>query len=423
MSALIRRIALGTRNHGLGITVASAFIMIAAFSTIASAQSPAYSPKVRTYKQTILHSFTNTPDGEYPAASLLLDSKGNLYGATEAGGTLQGGTIFEINPAGTETILHSFPIDPEGAASMPMGALVKDAKGNLYGSTWEGGSASGGTIFKLAPDGQETDLHVFTGQAGDGFLSKAGVTLDKKGNLYGTTIMGGASGNGTSGYGTVYKVDRFGNESVLYNFTGKEDGAYPFASLLLDSTGNLYGTTYDGGDLSCQPPNGCGTVFEVDPSGNETVLYSFTGAYPDYGLSPVGGLVRDKSGNLYGTTSYGGIPPYHGNVFKLTPTGEITNLYSFTGSNGDGEWPASNLTIDGQGNLYGATSYGGSPNCSSGCGVVFKIAPDGQESILFTFTGTGTGFEPSALIRHEGALYGVTTGGGASTVGTIFKLD
>jgi uncharacterized repeat protein (TIGR03803 family) len=234
--------------------------------------------------------------------------------------------------------------------------------------------------------------------------------------------MGGASGNGLSGYGTVYKVDPSGNESVLYSFTGNEDGGYPYASLVLDAKGNLYGTTYEGGDLSCEP-HGCGTVFKVDPAGNESVLYSFTGTYPDYGYNPVGGLVRDKSGNLYGTTSYGGTASYHGNVFKLSPTGEITNLYSFTGSTGDGDWPDSNLTLDGKGNLYGATSYGGSPNCYVGCGVVFKVTPDGQESILFNFTGSETGFEPSALIRHGGHLYGTTTGGGTFNVGTIFKID
>jgi uncharacterized repeat protein (TIGR03803 family) len=276
---------------------------------------------------------------------------------------------------------------------LPMGTLVMDKQGNLYGSTWEGGNASGGTVFKVAPNGQETDLHVFTGEGGDGFLSKAGVVLDKHGNLYGTTIRGGASGSGLAGYGTVYKVDPSGNETVLYSFTGQADGAYPFASLALDTKGNLYGTTYEGGDLTCQAPYGCGTVFKVDPGRNETVVYGFTGAYPDYGISPVGGLVRDKTGNLYGTTSYGGAASFYGNVFKLSPDGEITNLYSFIGSNGDGEWPTSNLTLDHQGNLYGATNYGGSPNCTIGCGVIFKVSADGTESILFTFTGSSTGFE------------------------------
>jgi uncharacterized repeat protein (TIGR03803 family) len=395
--------------------MASALLLMAALSATASAQP-------HSYTETILHSFANTPDGEYPGGGLLMDAKGNLYGTTEGGGAFQGGTVFVLDTSGNETILYNFPSNPENA-SMPMGALVMDKLGNLYGSTWEGGSASGGTVFKLAPDGQETDLHVFTGQGGDGFLSKAGVLIDKKGNLYGTTITGGSSGSGLSGYGTVYKVDPSGNESVLYSFTGQEDGGYPYASVVLDAEGNLYGTTYYGGDLSCQSPNGCGTVFKVDPAGNETVLYSFTDAYPDYGLHPVSGVVRDKAGNLYGTTAYGGTVPIHGNVFKLTPSGEITSLYSFTGNNGDGEWPFSNLTLDGQGNLYGATSYGGSPECYLGCGVIFKVSPDGAERILFTFTGGDTGFEPTELIRHGGHVYGTTTGGGTSNLGAVFKIN
>jgi uncharacterized repeat protein (TIGR03803 family) len=414
LPAIFRSMASETLRRGLGTGMASALLLITALSATAS-------PQEHTYAETILHSFANTPDGEYPNAGLLMDAKGNLYGTTEGGGTLQGGTVFVLDPSGNVTILYNFPSNAENAA-MPMGALVMDKLGNLYGSTWEGGSASGGTVFKLASDGQETDLHVFTGQGGDGFLSKAGVIIDKKGNLYGTTITGGASGSGLLGWGTVYKVAPSGNETVLYSFTGKEDGGYPYASLVLDAKGNLYGTTYYGGDLSCQPPNGCGTVFKVDPAGNETVLYSFTNAHPDYGLHPVGGLVRDKAGNLYGTTSYGGTVPIYGNVFKLSPAGQITNLYSFTGSNGDGALPNSNLTLDAQGNLYGATSYGGSPDCYLGCGVIFKVSPDGAESILFTFTGGDTGFEPSALIRHSGYLYGTTTGGGTSNVGTVFKI-
>ncbi|MGA7294325.1 MAG: choice-of-anchor tandem repeat GloVer-containing protein, partial [Terriglobales bacterium] len=402
-------IDLGTGTTAALLLITFLLLLITSLSAKVSAQ------------ETILHSFANTPDGEYPGAGLLMDAKGNLYGTTEGGGALQGGTVFVLDTSGTETILYNFPSNPENNA-MSMGALVIDAQGNLCGSTWEGGSASGGTVFKLAPDGQETDLHLFTGEGGDGFLSKAGVVVDKKGNLYGTTIRGGASGSQLSGYGTVYKIDASGKETVLYSFTGKTDGGYPYASLALDTKGNLYGTTYEGGDLSCQPPYGCGTVFRVDPAGNENVLYSFTGAYPDYGASPVGGLVRDKSGNLYGTTSYGGTASYHGNVFKLSPTGTITNLYSFTGSNGDGDWPTSNLTLDDQGNLYGATNYGGSPECYLGCGVIFKVSPAGTESILFTFTGSDTGFEPSQLIRHSGHLYGATTGGGTFNVGTIFKI-
>lgn len=377
--------------------------------------------QTHTYKETILHSFSNSPDGEYPSAGLLMDAQGNLYGTTSGGGNLGGGTVFLIDASGKETVLYNFPSNPENNPN-PMGALVRDGQGNLYGSTWEGGSASGGTVFKLAPDGQETDLHVFTGQNGDGFLSKGGVVIDKHGNLYGTTIGGGSSGDGLSGHGTVYKVDPAGNETVLYSFTGQADGGYPFDSLVLDQKGNLYGTTYNGGDLSCQPPYGCGTVFKIDPAGHETVLYSFTGAYPDYGVSPVGGLVRDKLGNLFGTTAYGGTQSYHGSVFMLAPSGAITNLYSFTGNNGDGAWPSSNLIRDGRGNLYGATSSGGSPACSTGCGVIFKLTPQGAENILFTFTGSETGFTPSAVILKRGHLYGTTSNGGSFNFGTIFEL-
>lgn len=349
-------------RRALATGLGSALLLLAATSTM--------SAQPRPYKETILYSFANTPDGAYPVASLLMDANGNLYGTTGGGGTLQGGTVFVLDTSGNKSVLYNFPPNPQNNPT-PMGALVMDKQGNLYGSTWEGGSASGGTVFKVAQSGQETDLHVFTGEGGDGFLSMAGIVIDKHRNLYGTTITGGASGSGLSGYGTVYKVDSSGKETVLYNFAGQADGAYPYASLVLDKEGNLYGTTYEGGDLSCQAPYGCGTVFKVDPAGNETVLYSFTGAYPDYGLTPVGGLVRDKAGNLYGTTTYGGTASYLGSVFKLSPAGEITNLYSFTGSNGDGEWPTSNLTLDHQGNLYGTTISGGSPDC--GCGVIFKV--------------------------------------------------
>lgn len=402
--------AFGAWGRALPTGVVSVFLLMAGVSPTSSAQVVAH--------ETILHSFANTPDGEYPEASLLMDATGNLYGTTGAGGTLQGGTVFRLDTSGTESVLYNFPSN--GLANPnPVGALVMDAQGNLYGSTWEGGSASGGTVFKLTPNGEETDLHVFTGQGGDGFLSKAGVIIDGNGNLYGTTIKGGLSG-----YGTVYKVDPSGNETVLYSFSGGTDGAYPYASLVLDGKGNLYGTTYEGGNLSCQAPYGCGTVFKVDPAGQETVLYSFTGAYPDYGISPVGGLVRDAWGTLYGTTTYGGTASYHGNVFKLSRSGKMTSLYSFTGSNGDGEWPTTNLALDRQGNLYGATNFGGSANCYLGCGVIFKVIPQEKEYLLFTFAGSSTGYEPSGLIRdQDGNLYGTTSGGGADNVGTVFKLN
>jgi uncharacterized repeat protein (TIGR03803 family) len=404
--------------RGIVINGVVLVFLLLASAIMTTAQAPL------TYQETILHSFANTPDGEYPGAGLLMGDKGVFYGTTEGGGTLQGGTVFLLDKSRKEAVLYNFPSIPGEPNPMPMGDLVMDAQANLYGSTWEGGSAFAGTVFKVTPDGQETDLHVFTGQGGDGYLSKAGVVIDKKGNLYGTTIEGGAYGNGQAGFGTVYRVDASGNEAVVYSFSGKEDGGLPFASLVLDAKGNFYGTTYEGGDLSCNPPYGCGTVFKVDKAGKETVLYSFTGAYPDYGTSPVGGVVRDSHGNLYGTTAYGGTASYRGNVFKLTPSGKITNLHSFTETNGDGEWPSSNLTLDRRGNIYGATNFGGDPGCNLGCGVVFKVSPSGKETVLFTFKATNTGYEPTELVRDEcGDLYGTTIAGGAYGVGTIFKLS
>lgn len=198
--------------------------------------------------------------------------------------------MFLLDAAGNETTLYNFPGELSNNPS-PVGALVSDSRGNLYGTTWEGGAETGGMVFKVDSAGKETVLHVFTGTDGDGYLSKAGLVIDKHGNLYGTTINGGASGSGFAGDGTVFKVDSEGNESVLHSFTGTGgDGAHPYASLVLDAEGNLYGTTYGGGYLGCQPPYGCGTVFKIDPTGNETTLYSFTGKAPDYGQNPVGGL-------------------------------------------------------------------------------------------------------------------------------------
>jgi uncharacterized repeat protein (TIGR03803 family) len=396
---------------GFGLALMAATITT---TTTASAQAPAY-------QEVVLYSFGNLPDGEYPGAALLRD-KENLYGTTGAGGTFQGGTVFSLNSSG-ETDLYNFPGSSTANAS-PVGSLVMDAEGNLYGSTWEGGSAFAGTVFKVTPSGEETDLHAFTGENGDGYLSKAGIVIDESGNLYGTTIGGGTYGEGgpLKGYGTVYEIDSSGNESVLYSFTGQTDGAYPFASLILDAQGNLYGTTSQGGDLNCQPPYGCGTVFKLNPkTGKEKVLYSFTGSASD-GNTPIGGVVRDTQGNIYGTTSYGG-PNFYGNIFKLSPAGEITDLHNFTGANGDGEYPAANLAIDKAGNLYGSTQYGGSSSCNSGCGAIFTVTAAGTESTIFSFSGDSTGFSPSAVILDgRGDLYGTNGSGGAFGFGNVFEL-
>jgi uncharacterized repeat protein (TIGR03803 family) len=263
-----------------------------------------------------------------------------------------------------------------------------------------------------------TMLYSFTGGA-DGGSPWAGLVLDAAGNLYGTTIYGGASD-----YGTVFKVDTTGKETVLYSFTGiNGDGAYPFAKLLLDASGNLYGTTLEGGTL------GYGTAFKLDTAGNETVLYSFAGGTND-GAYPYAGLAQDSAGNLYGTTYEGG---EGGTVFKLDETGKETIVYSFRDWT-DGGLPLAGVVLDGAGNLYGTTSSGGDvENCgSNGCGTVFKVDANGNETVLYTFEGNGRFGSGGAfpgygfLVRDSaGNLYGTTESGGhwGFRLGTVFKMD
>jgi uncharacterized repeat protein (TIGR03803 family) len=258
-----------------------------------------------TGRETVLHSFTGTPDGAIPRAALVRDAAGNLYGTTVFGGASIGyGTVFKLDTTGKETVLHSFTATD---GSGPVAALVRDAAGNLYGTTAYGGASLSGTVFKLDTSGTETVLHSFTGRA-DGAIPYAALVRDHAGNLYGNTAYGGASG-----YGTVFKLDTTGRETVLHSFTGASDGASPFDALVRDPAGNLYGTATFGGDPFCS--SGCGTVFKLDTTGKETVLHSFTGRAD--GAIPAG-LVRDPAGNLYGTTYYGGAFGY-GVVFKLTP--------------------------------------------------------------------------------------------------------
>jgi uncharacterized repeat protein (TIGR03803 family) len=414
-------------------------------------------------KETVLYSFTGmNGDGANPVAGLNLDTAGNLYGTTENGGQCVSGcgTVFKIDPSGYETVLYGFT-GMNGDGANPAAGLIVDSAGNLYGTTLGGGSASGGTMFKLDPSGHETVLYSFTGTNGDGANPAAGLIMDSAGNSYGTTQFGGvtscyASFGSPPGCGTVFKVDPSGHETVLYSFTGTNgDGANPAAGLIMDSAGNSYGTTQFGGVTSCYAyfgaNPGCGTVFKVDPSGRETVLYSFTLTNGD-GAQPSAGLIMDNAGNLYGTTPYGGvgvtssscsifvtgppIPPGCGTVFKLDPSGKETVLYSFTGMNGDGAFPTAGLIMDSSGNLYGTTPFGGvtatsSGSCSgsgpppAGCGTVFKLDPSGHETVLYSFTGTnGDGAKPAAglIMDSAGNLYG-TTGGGSPGAGTVFKLD
>lgn len=289
-------------------------------------------------------------------------------------------------------ILYAFHLPPDG--NRPSGVMARDTAGNLYGTTMYGGgsgcySPTGcGVIFELDKAGVENVLHSFAGDP-DGEFPNA-VIRDAAGNLYGTTSAGGANT-----WGTVFKLNTSGKETILYNFTPRDGGAVPLSGLIMDSAGNLYGTTLNGGTGPCSSfAPGCGTVFKCDTSGKETVLYSFQGV-PDAEF-PYGDLIQDAEGNFYGTTGYGGTSN-QGTVFKLDVTGKETVLYSFT-SVPDGANPHAGLIHDQAGNLYGTTLTGGTGQCDSeplgtGCGTVFKLDTTGHESVLYSFRGglDGTG--------------------------------
>jgi uncharacterized repeat protein (TIGR03803 family) len=315
-----------------------------------------------TNQLTVLHTFTGGADGALPLGTLLLDPAGNLFGTTQQGGNINCslgsmgcGTVYELDAGGNKTMLYAFPGSLDGA--LPYGSLVRDTKGNLYGTTAWGGVATCnecGTVFKLrATGGTDTILHKFTGR-GDGTLVYAGVIRDAAGNLYGTTYYGGANnlgtvfkvdntgkesvlhsfnggdgetpaaplvadgaylygttqGGGSYSIGTVFKVDKSGNETVLHSFGAPADGREPQGPLVHDVAGNLYGTTYSGGAF------GYGTVFKIDTTGKETILHSFAGGAD--GLGPNSGVILDAAGNLYGTTFTGGAFN-SGTIFKIAP--------------------------------------------------------------------------------------------------------
>ncbi|MGO8794836.1 MAG: choice-of-anchor tandem repeat GloVer-containing protein [Candidatus Sulfotelmatobacter sp.] len=392
-----------------------------------------------TYTEDVLYSFcpvSGCTDGKVPTAGLIRDTAGNLYGTTSGGGAHGGGTVFKIDTTGKYTVVYSF-CSVGGSSctdgSNPFGGLIEDSAGNLYGTTLNGGAYSvvGGTVFKIDSAGQETVLYSFCASSClDGQAPEAGLVRDAAGNLYGTT-----GGGGTHSDGTVFKVDTTGKETVLYNFcstggTSCTDGNFPFAGLIEDAAGNLYGTTERGG------ANNKGTVFKVDAAGTETVLYSFCsvgGTSCTDGYSPEAGVIEDAEGNLYGTTLLGGANTSinfgfdSGTVFKLDTTGKETVLYSFCSVGGanctDGFGPAAGLIQDAAGNLYGTTGSGG----AGGDGTVFELNTTGQETVLYSFctaANCADGWSPDAGVIQDasGNLYGTTANGGATYNGIVFKL-
>lgn len=327
--------------------------------------------------ETVLHDFGNPKDedGNYPLGRLVFDSSGNLYGVTLTGGRYDQGTVYELSPAGagkwTETILHSFSagyaVNPNDG-SEPGAGLAFDAARNLYGTTAGGGNHGQGTAFELSPASnggwKETVIWSF-GSGTDGAVPEAGLTFDAFGNLYGTTELGG-----TQNYGAVFELSPVAgiwSEVVLYSFGASlQGGATPLSTPVFDSNGNLYGAAGGG--------SGYGIVFELSPSIGgewiETVLHTFVDSD---GSNPCPQqLVFDAQGNIYGTTSYGGAYTA-GTVFEVSPSlggWTETTIHSF-GRLADGEFPDSGVSVDGAGNLYGATFEGG----NDGDGMVYEIIP------------------------------------------------
>ena len=374
---------------------------------------------------TVLYSFTGGTDGGYPYGGLIRDSAGNLYGTTGgfvAGGT---GTVFRLTPKGRLKTLHSFT-GPDG--SEPSASLIRDTAGNFYGTTSRGGASDWGTVFRVKKNGNFKVLYTFTGGADGGYPSGP-LVLDTAGNLYGVTSYGG---DPNCLCGVVFKLDKKGHETVLHTFSSDDGGLWPGGGLNFDSAGALYGTTASGGDMGCGDPRniGCGIVFKLDGNGNETVLHRFR--FP-LGDSPEATLLRDGAGNLYGTTSYGGhsqacLDLGCGIVFKLNSQGGLGVLHDFTGG-ADGAIPSfASLIMDAEGNLYGTTISGGSlGSCDySVCGVVFKLDPSHNETVLHTFgpdnPELGLGPEGGVIMDSAGNLYGTTADGGAFGRGVIFKI-
>jgi uncharacterized repeat protein (TIGR03803 family) len=385
----------------------------------------------------VLYNFTNGTDGGLPNYILVRDPAGNLYGTTEEGGDIsssncnppQGcGTVFKVTPHGKETVIYDFKDNPD--AAYPGAGLSRDAAGNFYGTTFLGGTSNMGTVYRLDKTGKETVLHSFTG-GHDGGNPFSTVIFDPDGNLYGTTEIGGDTEGcdigDMNGCGVVFKISPSGKFTVLHRFNGY-DGADPEAGLIRDEAGNLYGTTTAGGVTSCHN-GGCGTIFKIDPAGKETVLVKFK-LPGTAGIYPSGPLIRDAAGNLYGTTEWGGDLSCNqrvgcGTVFKLDKTGKETVLYKFK-LGADGGLPNGPLAQDADGNLYGTTSLGGILSCNGGdgCGVIFKLDTAGKQTTLYKFKDGSDGEHPNGgLVRDSaGNLYGTQPGNFATTWGSVFEL-
>jgi len=419
-------------------TAALAIVMVFALTVVTT-----QSVQAQTY--TVLHSFTGGVDGANPWAGLTMDKAGNLYGTAFFGGINDGdcdpggcGAVFRLTHKGSGwafSPLYSFQGDNDGVS--PQARVIIGPDGILYGTTSSGGGWNGGTIFSLRPPAaacktalcswNENVLYRFTNPL-DGISPGYGdVVFDQAGNLYGTTYQGGNGTCGVGPCGVFYKLTHSNGswtERVLYNFTGTSDGNGPYAGVIFDEAGNLYGTTSQGGKSGCNGL-GCGTVFQLAPSGSgwtENVLYAFENRSD--GANPIGGLIFDKSGNLYGATS----GPGNGKstVFELIPSGgnwTFSPLYSLGGNGGS----TASLIMDAAGNLYGTSLSGG----AYGSGSVFKLAPSGEGwtyTSLHDFCAGGSpcsdGAQPwgNVVLDANGNLYGTASADGPSNYGVVWEI-
>jgi uncharacterized repeat protein (TIGR03803 family) len=374
------------------------------------------------YTFSVLYTFQGTSDGASPSGRLVMDDAGDVFGTIEGIGGDYCGGIFELTPSGAETVLHTFGQDGCG----PSSGLAKDNLGNLYGSTIEGGKRGCdnkkrgcGIVYMITPTGTERVLYQFSIH---GYFPEGRIIVDKGGNVYGSTSSGGQHRG--SCCGIVYKVTPDGTETKLYAFHGRVDGEFPSGGLISDQAGRLFGTTQSDGDNG----HGCGTVFEIKTDGHEKTLYAFMCGSD--GSDPLASLVLDPAGNLYGTTLLGGQFGL-GTVFEVTPAGVETVLHSFAGGS-DGANPVTALVRDKSGNLFGTTGEGGGSGCGigEGCGTIFRLTPDGTETILYTFTGGADGDYPASPLNLDSAgnLFGTAVAGGmagcdqGAGCGTVFKL-
>jgi uncharacterized repeat protein (TIGR03803 family) len=352
-------------------------------------------------------------DGGYPLAGLVIDASGNLYGTVSQGGGSWNGAVFKLNQSGQETLLYSFVGGTDG--STPTAGLLMDSASNLYGTTSAGGANGVGTVFEVSSSGKETVLYSFAGGTADGSNPQSNLIMDGAGNLYGTTFSGGEYGGGT-----VFRVSKTGKETVLYSFGSGTDGANPVAGVTMRG-GVLFGTTSAGGADSY------GTVFQLTPivaTGSkyeEKILHNFT--HQDDGDVPYAGLILDRAGNLYGAATGGGVNS-GGTIFELTPT---TGGWNFTVLYGIAGWDISgafqDLFLDASGNIWGTTHCDG----ANQAGTVYELTNSGgtwNYDSMYVFTGGSDGlFSYSSLVfDQQGNLYGTTKLGGANNNGVVFKI-